>query len=668
MGRIRVLPPGLVNRIAAGECVERPASVLKELVENALDAGARRVDIQILDGGRELVQVSDDGAGMEADDLRLAVTPHATSKINDDHDLFNIRTLGFRGEALPSIGSVSRLSITSRPRDSDVGYRIVVDAGDVKPPTPCAAPFGTTVEVRDLFYCVPARRKFLKTNQTESGHTSEQLARIALAQPGIAFSLTNQKRSVHDLTATDDTRKRIADLFGPDLAKPLIPIRREGDDVLIEGLVAPPAESRGSTKWEYVFVNGRFIRDRFVSHAIKEAYRSLIDPSRYPVAFLFISINPAHVDVNVHPTKVEVRWRDSNYIHGQVLAALRERFLSMNLDHSLQPRAQKDAYREGVRQAMVDFFTAPARRPRTGGDANNAGAAILESPGANESSPRFDFQSQSAHAPQPSAKLWPITPSIEREGASGLVGDPTAAPATNRAHAAISQPTANPATPGLPQSDALSLSPAHQSRTAECASARPAAYEFRPPRAIQLHNTYLVIETNDGMLVIDQHALHERILYEEFRRRVTLRALESQRMLIPDIVPAPPDRIEALESHADTLARLGIELAQAGPNTVALHAFPSFLERVDRTEFARDLLDILAEPGARPATDTLLHKILDMMACKAAVKAGDPLTLDEIHALLQQRELAERSSHCPHGRPTTLQFSLAELERQFKRR
>lgn len=655
MSRIRVLPPGLVNRIAAGECVERPASVLKELVENALDAGARRIEIQVLDGGRELIQVSDDGVGMDVEDLRLAVIPHATSKIGTDDDLFNIRTLGFRGEALPSIGSVSRLTITSRTKESDVAHRIVVDAGEIRDVTPCAAPVGTSVEVRDLFYCVPARRKFLKTNQTETGHMTEQLARIALAQPGVAFWMTHQKRTVHELPATDNTRKRIADLFGAELAEPLIPIRREGNDMLIEGLVAPPAESRGSSKWEYVFVNGRFIRDRFVSHAIKEAYRSLIDPSRYPVAFLFISINPAHVDVNVHPTKVEVRWRDSNYVHGQVLAALRERFLTTNLDHTLRVRPEENAYREGVRRAMVDFFTR-SRKP-SGGEAGREDCAAPLRTSDAEGHAWF----RPADAETPRLPLRPVASESYADEAPGLLpdrADPGSALRMDGAAAAGAE---------------FAISRRGDTETAarsDAAAANEPAreYAFRAPRAIQLHNTYLVVETDGGMIVIDQHALHERILYEEFRRRITDRPLESQRMLIPDVVPAPPDRIEALELHAEMLARLGIELAAAGPNAVALHAFPTFLDRVNRAEFIRDLLDKLAEPGAHPATDTLLHELLDMMACKAAVKAGDPLTPDEIHTLLARRQIAERSSHCPHGRPTTLQFSLAELERQFKRR
>ncbi|MEW6253455.1 MAG: DNA mismatch repair endonuclease MutL, partial [Planctomycetota bacterium] len=356
MGAIRILPLALISRIAAGECIERPASVVKELVENALDAGATRVEVAILDGGRGLIQVTDDGAGMDPDDLVLSVTQHATSKIHTDDDLFSIRTLGFRGEALASIAAVARLRIASRRPDSEVAHEIGVDVGQVSGPRPCNAPPGTTVAVRDLFYPVPARRKFLRTNQTEMGHITEQLARIALAQPGIAFTLRHGERVTHRLEATTDRRQRIADFYGEDLARVLLPIRREGRGVAVDGLVAPPAESRTSNKWEYAFVNGRYVRDRFVSHAVREAYRSLIDPSRAPVAFLFITIDPAQVDVNVHPTKIEVRWADSNYIHGQVLAAIREKFLTSRLDQPLRTPREDADYRARVRDAMVGFF------------------------------------------------------------------------------------------------------------------------------------------------------------------------------------------------------------------------------------------------------------------------------------------------------------------------
>ncbi|QOJ15337.1 MAG: DNA mismatch repair endonuclease MutL [Planctomycetia bacterium] len=672
--RIALLPPNLVNRIAAGECVERPASVVKELVENALDAGGQRIRVLIADGGRELIQVSDDGVGMDAEDLRLCVLPHATSKLRDDADLFNIRTMGFRGEALPSIGSVSRLRIVSRTRASDAGHVIRVDAGEIRGPEPCAAPVGTTVEVRDLFLSVPARRKFLRTNQTEVGHISEQLARIALAHPGIAFSLSHGGRELLNLPATTDHRTRIADCFSPEIAAALIPLAREEGGLRIEGLVAPPAESRGSGKWEYAFVNGRFVRDRFISHAVREAYRSLIDPSRYPVTFLFLTIDPGAVDVNVHPTKIELRWRDSNFVHAQVLAALREKFLGMNLDHRLRGPRPDDAERARIRTAMVEFLSSgsggPGFRQTSAGD--GTGREAGERPSAAAAAP-WDV----AHDRMPPAAGEGVAAGAAAEYTGGMPG--ASRGPGDFAIAIADAPALEPgridplrAAEALPPGVGARYDAEAERRLHGAAALDPAAavdpHAGGPLRAIQVHNTYLVIEADDGLLIIDQHALHERILYEELRRRISQRPLESQRLLLPDVVSVPPDRLEALETHADTLAQLGIELSAAGPRSVAVQAFPSLLERTSRAEFVSDLLDLLSESGTRPAQDTLLHRVLDMAACKAAVKAGDPLTPGEIEALLARRATAERSSHCPHGRPTTLHFSLRELEKQFKRR
>lgn len=643
MRRIAILPAELINRIAAGECVERPASVVKELVENSIDAGAGRIDVTVHDGGRALIEVVDDGQGMDADDLRLCVQPHATSKIRSDEDLFHIHSMGFRGEALPSIGSVARLQITSRPRQgcegqsaAEVGHSIRVEGGVVGRIEPVGAPPGTRVEVRDLFYNVPARRKFLKTNQTEMGHITEQFARLALAHPEIVFSLRNERRRTHNLAATADRRKRIGDFYGAELAEVLMPIERAGRGIHIAGWVAPPAESRGSSKWEYTFVNGRYVRDRFVSHAIKAAYRSLIDPSRYPVTFLFITIEPDQIDVNVHPTKIEVRWRDSNYVHSQVLAALREKFLSTNLDRTLRTSAaDDDDYKTRVRQAMVDFLRSPhaadadsdrALPPRTPASAIHPGQGRSADQLRHTSdTPRDILHAPSAAGGQPEAPTEPA---------------PTAP--------TMPQPTTTPQPADVPD--------------------EPTAAEPGPPAAMQIHNMYIVAETADGLMIIDQHALHERILYEEYKQRIAERRLESQRLLLPEMVSVPPDRIEVLETHADLLERLGIELTPAGPQSVALHAFPSLLERADRRRFVRDLLDTLAETGARPDPEMLLHRVLDMMACKAAVKFGDRLTHAEVEALLARRELADRSSNCPHGRPTTLHLTLRDLERQFKRR
>lgn len=619
--------------------MERPASVVKELMENALDAGASRIDVQILDGGRELIQVSDDGVGMTAEDLRLAVEPHATSKIRSDDDLFNIHTMGFRGEALASIGAVARLTLTSRPREgADVGHSLTVAGGEMRGPTPCAAAPGTRVDARDLFYCVPARRKFLRTTQTEMGQITEQFARIALANPGVAFSLRHGGRAFHQLAAADSHLKRIGDLYGEDLARVLLPVERSTDALRVVGYAAPPKESRGAGKWEYVFVNGRFIRDRFVSHAVREAYRSLIDPSRFPVVFLFLTIDPAGVDVNVSPTKIEVRWRDSNFTHAQVLAALRDKFLSSNLDHRLQAAsAAPDAYRVRVREAMIDFFT----KSQPALDAG-AGAAAL-----------------AGHIPAGAG------------GGGGGVG--------SRVDGSLSAPPREvswneqrqPAAPGqaaAPLTGAAQIGAATSNVVTQAPTLRPSDASAPRGRAVQVHNMYIVAETEEGLMIIDQHALHERILYEEFAARVAGRALESQRLLLPDVVPVPADRFAALESNAETLLKLGVELVQSGPQSVSLLAFPTFLERVDRAAFVRDLLDLLSEQGARPSPESLVHGVLDMMACKAAVKFGDPLTPAEIDALLERRALAERSSHCPHGRPTTLHLSLRDLERQFKRR
>jgi len=631
MGQIRILPPNLVNRIAAGECVERPASVVKELIENALDAGAARLEVTILDGGRGLIQVADDGVGMDADDLRLSVAPHATSKIQIDDDLFNIHTLGFRGEALASIGAVSRLQITSRRRESDVGYCVRVEAGQASEPMPCAAPPGTTVEVRDLFCCVPARRKFLRTNPTEMGHITEQFARIALAHPGVALTLKHQNHELHRLRPTGDRRQRIADFYGPELAGVLLPLGREGGGVRVDGFAAPPAQCRKSSKWEYIFVNGRHVRDRFVSHAIREGYRGLLFGDEQPVVFVFITIDPTHVDVNVHPTKSEVRWRDSNYMHAQVLAALRDKFLATNLDRTLRPSPREDeAYRDRVRQAMVDFFTqvgpaAPQPRGPAAGEPDG-------SPARHVAAGLRTGRSDASSAPQTEGRSAAAETSVHK----------------------FEDRTFGAAAPAPPEAQLSVL------------SSQPQAP--RPVPAVQIHNSYLVVETDDGLMVVDQHALHERILYEELRQRLTERPLESQHLLIPDVLTVAPDRLEALETHADLLQRLGLTLVATGPRTVALRSFPLLLERVEPAAFVRDLLDLLSEAGARPDTESLVHAILDMLACKAAVKAGDPLTGPEIEALLARRDLAERSSHCPHGRPTTLRLTLRDLERQFKRR
>ena len=392
MGQIRLLPPALISRIAAGECIERPASVVKELVENALDAGAGQVDIAILDGGRELIQVADDGGGMDADDLTLSVTQHATSKLHADEDLFNIHTLGFRGEALASIAAVSRLRIVSRRRDSDVGHEIHVEAGQMHGPqaqrrsarhdasrsatcsTPCPPGESSCARTRPRWAISPSNSpgSLCPSPASPSASSTRTASRTASRRPRTGGSASPTS-------------------MAPELAAVLLPIRREGGGVLVEGLVAPPAESRGSTKWEYVFVNGRYVRDRFVSHAVKEAYRSLIDPSRSPVAFLFITIDPALVDVNVHPTKIEVRWQDSNYIHGQVLAALREKFLASNLDAPAPHAARRRGLpRARPRRRWWISSATPRQNPERQRRAANTAEPGFDTPASDENDAAVD--------------------------------------------------------------------------------------------------------------------------------------------------------------------------------------------------------------------------------------------------------------------------------------
>ncbi|MHC4715450.1 MAG: DNA mismatch repair endonuclease MutL [Planctomycetota bacterium] len=613
MPDIRVLPTHLVNKIAAGEVIERPASIVKELVENAIDAGATAIDITVEDGGRKLISVRDNGTGMGAEDLALAFASHATSKIAGDEDLFDIRTMGFRGEALASIAAVSHARIVSRPRGSDAagGHEIRAEGETIHPVRPASTPAGTTVTVRDLFFNTPARRKFMRTASTEFGHVSEQLARLALPHPRIGFTLTHNKRQTNDLPATEDLRQRTAGLFGAELAESLVELAASERGLGIAGLIGPPSTTRASGRWQYFFLNGRYVRDRMLSHALREAYRGLVEASRYPVAMVFLAVEPAEVDVNVHPAKIEVRFRQSQLVHSQLLGALRDtlnrsqhapaaELVSEPASMPDQPQRPEDddARRRSLKEALADFFKSqpPPQRP-------------LEFSGARRAADR---------TPDPS-------------------GPPAPSPADIAADAPV--PPAPPAPP-------------------------PGA-----PRAFQILDSYIVAATDDGLAIIDQHALHERILYEDLSRRMTAEPLIAQRLLIPETVAVTPAEKSALLARADMLERLGVEFTDFGPDRLAVHKLPALLaERsVPGGEFLRDLLDLLTEQDACDDPEALLGRILAAMACKAAVKAGETLTPAEMQALLRRRAEVSRAAACPHGRPTALVLTREELARQFKR-
>jgi DNA mismatch repair protein MutL len=622
--RIQQLSPSLVNRIAAGEVIERPAAVVKELVENALDAGATSIHVDVEDGGRELIRVIDNGGGINPADLQLAFASHATSKLVSDDDLFAINTMGFRGEALASIGSVSHARILSRVSDSQAGYEIFNRGGAITLPQAAAANVGTVVEVRNLFFNTPARRKFIKGAPTEYGHIAEMVLRLALPYPSVEFKLTHNGRNTLTLPVADPVERLLA-AWPDDFREARLPIDAGDAEIHLSGIVGLPELARPTGKYQFLYLNGRHIRDKFILHALREAFRGLTEPGRYPAAILMLTIPPGDVDVNVHPTKTEVRFRDGGRIHGLVLSGVRERLLGSDLTPSAvpmrgdQPSHQGAVERADLRQQLADFF--------------RAGPVVGEDRGSR----------------------------IEDRRADGLI----APAATNdgwgeRPTSNVQLPTSNESQNGANASSSLGRSTLDVGR-----------WTFNSPPssfpAIQLHNSYLVAQSDDGMIIIDQHALHERIMYEELLTRVTRGPLEAQRMLIPMVVPASSRQIALLEPIRPLLARLGIEVEPFGPDSVAVQSFPSFLEKLDPAEFVTDLLERGEQELLDLHGEELLHEILDMMSCKAAVKAGDPLTPAEIEALLARRELVERSSNCPHGRPTTLRLSLKDLDKQFKR-
>ena len=614
--RIQQLPPSLVNRIAAGEVIERPAAVLKELVENAIDARATNVRVEIEDGGRELIRVIDDGQGIDVADLPLAFASHATSKLADDDDLFRIATMGFRGEALASIGAVSHARILSRTPASDAGYEIFNRGGGVTTPQAAAANVGTTVEVRNLFFNTPARRKFIKGASTEFGHISEMLLRLALPHPQIAFKLLHNGRTTLDLPATTPTERLLAG-WPTDFRDRYLPLDTRDAEIRITGLIGLPELAHPTPRHQYLYLNGRHIRDRFVIHALREAFRGLTEPGRHPAAILLLELPPGDVDVNVHPTKIEVRFRDGGRIHGLVMSAVREKLLGSDLTPLAIPRAggaAAAAPRQELREQLAAFFRQSA--PPAVAPSNTApqgfAAPILPLPPGEGRGEGHNFDSVSPRQTTPTSGPHP-NPLPEGEGTR----------------------VALPPSPPLP--------------------------------AIQLHNSYLVAQSDDGMIIIDQHALHERIMYEDLLTRIARGPLESQRLLIPQIVPASNSQLALLEQIRPLLENLGIEVAPFGPGSLAVHAFPSFLAKLEPAVFVRELLDRGEAELLDLHGEELLHEVLDMMACKAAVKAGDPLTPAEIEALLARRELIDRASNCPHGRPTTLRLSLRDLENQFKR-
>jgi len=599
MGQIKFLDQNMVNMIAAGEVIERPASVVKELMENSIDAGATKIIVSIEDGGRKLISVSDNGCGMDAEDLAKAFEPHTTSKIRTTQDLRAIATLGFRGEALASIASVAQVRAISRAKDSSAANCIEIDCGNKGSINPCSADYGTTVQVRDLFYRLPARRKFLRTANTEMGHIIEQFTRIALAKNKLDLMLIHNSRELYRLSGSQSPRQRIASLFPSEICENLIEAESSEKQMHIFAVLGPPNASRTSNKFQYLFLNGRFIRDRFISHAIKEAYRGSVESDRFPVVFLFIQMPYEDYDVNVHPTKIEVRFYNANLIHSQILGCLREKLLGTDLQTPAKlPAAagQPAGVHEGsarsqqIADAMAEFFK--KHRP---------------------------VQTQQQFRPAP-ARQFSVPPFDARQRAE-----------EQAAHHPQQQITAPEA------------------------------------KFLQIHDSFIIEQTDDGFVIVDQHALHERILYEDLSRRISAGKLESQRLLIPESFEVTDAQADALRTNAKLIGLLGIELVPFGPKTMAIQAFPTLLARAAPVDFVQDLTDLLTDKAGELDPERLLDEVLNMAACKAAIKAGQKLSSSEIVRLLADRQRTESAGRCPHGRPTTIKFSISDLEKQFKR-
>jgi DNA mismatch repair protein MutL len=624
MGKIRVLDDNMINMIAAGEVVERPASVVKELLENSIDAGATRIVVKIEDGGRRLISITDNGCGIDAGDIPTAFAPHATSKLRTDADLGTISTMGFRGEALASIASVSGVTITSRTDDSIQANRLEIDCGKRGEVTPCSGDKGTTIEVRNLFYKLPARRKFLRTANTEMTHISEYFTRIALAHCHLDLTLIHNGRQLHRLLGNQPLTERIGELFSKGIASDLIEVSGDERGVKISALLGRPDRARANNKFQYVFVNRRYIRDKFIGHAMREAYRGLIEPNKYAVVFLFIELPVDAYDVNVHPMKIEVRFENSNMIHSQVLAVLREKLLSMDLEANAQipassidiadkfPQSPEDAARQQrISSAMSDFFKTHTQ----------------------------DGASQ---------QKFPFPPS---QGSSGG--------ASHGSYSPYSQGSQGGYDPGKAPMGDVNYSPAPFEGGA-AGSAGPQTF-------LQVHNSYILTETNDGFVIVDQHALHERIIYEQLCRKLADGQVVSQRLLIPETFEVNDAQLEAIKSNAELIEKIGIELEPFGPKTMAIQSFPVILEKVNPLDFMQDMLDMLTDKTTGLDAERLLHEVLDMAACKAAIKAGQSLTDEEMRQLIADKDTVERASRCPHGRPTVIKFSISDLEKQFKR-
>ncbi|MBS1182721.1 MAG: mutL [Proteobacteria bacterium] len=623
MSVIIQLSPVTINRIAAGEVVERPASVVKELVENAIDAGADRIEVVTAGGGKTLLRVVDNGSGMTAADLSLAVERHCTSKLLED-DLLDIRTLGFRGEALPSIGSVADLRIETRHASEDNGWAITVSGGSRSDIAPVGMSGGTRIEVRNLFFSTPARLKFLKSERAEAGAITDVVKRLALAHPEIRFSLSGSDRSSLDYPALDegDFRGRALQVMGADFAENSIEIDALREGVRLTGLAGLGTLQKANAQSQHLFVNGRPVRDKLLLGAIRAGYTDVMARDRFPAAVLFVDLDPHEVDVNVHPTKADVRFRDPGLVRGLLVGALR--------------RAHADAGHRAASThgaATLDALAAAARP---------ASAAASPTWQATYQSRPLTFDWRTA-PDRPLTGEDPAARGFSEDGSSFDAGPPQGRfPVVDGAVSADARP-------GLADAPAESV-------------ARP----LGAPRA-QIHETYIVAQTETGLVIVDQHAAHERLVYERLKREIA-RGVETQMLLIPDIVDMPEEDVNRLLERAEELAELGLVVESFGPGAIAVREIPALLGRTNTAALLRDIADDLAEWDQATRLREKLDAIAATMACHGSVRAGRRLRLEEMDALLREMEETPNSGQCNHGRPTFVELKLSDIERLFGRR
>jgi DNA mismatch repair protein MutL len=599
---IRQLSETLINQIAAGEVIERPASVVKELVENALDAGATRVEIATAGGGLGLIRVADDGHGMGAADLPLAIARHCTSKLSDD--IHDIRSLGFRGEALPSIGSVARVRLVSRMADGDGAAEISVEGGRLSPVRPVPGNRGTTVEVRDLFFATPARLKFMKGERAESAAIGEVVKRIAVAFPQVRFTLSGSDRGTLDLPATagGEAARRVAQVLGQAFIDNAIALEAEREGVRLSGHVSIPSFSRGNALNQYAYVNGRPVRDKLIAGAIRGAYADALARDRHAVVALFIEIDPALVDVNVHPAKADVRFRDPGLVRGLIVGAIRQALGTQGL----RPATT------GADAMMRAFRPGGAADGTSSGNGRGAGWEAASSPSRPLAMAGFAEPAQAA---------FDAGPAVSADARAGGEAPPT----------------------------------------------ELLAHPLGAARA-QVHENYIVAQTQDSLVIVDQHAAHERLVYEALKQAIHARPLAAQMLLIPEIVDLPEEDAERLAAHAGFLARFGLGIERFGPGAVAVRETPSMLGEIDAAELVRDLADEIAENDTADSLKQRIDRIAATMACHGSVRSGRRLAPAEMNALLRQMESTPGSGTCNHGRPTYIELKLADIERLFGRR